>query len=484
MKSRKTQPINVRTREVRAAIDRAQHRRQVMIFAVQVLFAVNLALVYIATSKITGRALLFTNAAALLMVYGMFAVWCVHRSSTRRLRWWDLGLSIILDFALLVGVVLQLGASGSQLAVQLHAAPLFSFVYLFIAIRCLHYEPAYVYFAGILGACVWLFMLVTAYAADAGKIVAIYQGFTLSGIILDGSVDKLATVAAVTLVLAACVKEARSHLYAAAIRGAAGKGLARMVGQNVAKEVLFSQHALVPGRGRHQTVAILMMDIGNFTKIVANADPSDVIAMLAHYQQIVEPVIVNNGGTIDKFMGDGIMAHFGAMQRSRTFAAQALKCVEELLVATDQWNAKRAASGYMPFNFRVACSIGEAVVGLVGGTTKVEFTIIGDPVNTTAKLEKHAKKLSARAVTTARAFNTAQAQGFRNRFGTRFIISEEIPGIALALDLVVMGEGVAKSQSKNLGRTIDVIATVRNTGKRRKTSRQKPLATTATRKIS
>ena len=183
-----------------------------------------------------------------------------------------------------------------------------------------------------------------------------------------------------------------------------------------------------------------MIDLQDFTQIAYHADPSDVLSLLAKYQQMVEPVITKNGGHIDKFMGDGILAHFGAIDPSFTFAAGALRCMEGLLIKMDQWNDERRLAGKTPLYYRMSCDIGTVVVGLVGGESKVEFTLIGDPVNIAAKLEKHSKKLDARALTTLRAFKMAENQGFAPLRPIQVQHNCAVEGIADPLDLVVIAK--------------------------------------------
>ncbi len=414
-----------------------------MIFCVQLLFALNIAFVYRVTARVSWRELLHTSGAILLAAYVTIAVWCLFASSKHRLRWYHVWISILLDYALCMEFIfLQHQLAKSSVT----SAALFSYVYLFIAVRCLHYRASYVYMAGGFAVLVWVLLLYMSAPQSAQSVIGALKHMTFSKAMLGGLVDKFLSIVAVTTVLAATVSEARRHLYNSAFRGVVGKGLTRMVGSGVAKEVLFSKVAHVVGRGRQEQVAIVMIDIQNFTKLAFKSAPSEVIALLAKYQQLMEPVIVNHGGCIDKFMGDGIMAHFGALEPNQEFAAQALRCVEQIIAAADQWNARRVATNRRPLKIRVSCAVGTAVVGLVGGNSKVEFTIIGDPVNTAAKLEKHAKVLAARALATFSAFDLARRQGYRPLLPVRVVNEVQVPGIEAPLNLVVLGDPVHSQQ--------------------------------------
>jgi adenylate cyclase len=455
MSSQSSQSVNIKSRDVRSVVGRAQHKRQLVIFIIQQLFALNIGMVYLSSTQASLRDVINGPGPIIYGAYVAFSIWCLYRSSRMRLSDSDVAVSVVLDYALYVIVMVDRTSSEFNGGVELSGSPLFTYVYLFIAMRSLHYKAGYVYMAGGLAALAWLALLWAGSPGGIEQLVEALRGHTFAAAVLSGAVDKLLSIMAVTALLGLSVREARKHLYASAIRGAAGKNLARMVGQGVANQVLFDKEGLAPGRGRKQVVAILMIDIQQFTKMAAKADPSEIMALLARYHQLVEGVIVRSGGCIDKFMGDGILAHFGAIEPSPGFAANAMRCVESLIHETEKWNRRRHATNRAKLTFRVSCAIGEAVVGLVGGATKVEFTVIGDPVNLAAKLEKHAKKLQARGLTTADSFRIAKSQGFVPRYPTREVAASAVGGVETAQNLVVLGEGLSEvrmtgSQSRSI----------------------------------
>ena len=136
------------------------------------------------------------------------------------------------------------------------------------------------------------------------------------------------------------------------------------------------------------------------------------IGLLSDYQSRLVPVIRAHGGAVDKFMGDGIMATFGAAARSETYAADALRCVDALMAAVEEWNAARAAEGAAPLRIGAAVATGRVVFGAVGDADRLEYTVIGDAVNLAAKLEKHTKQEGVRALTTTDALDRAGRQGY------------------------------------------------------------------------
>ena len=119
--------------------------------------------------------------------------------------------------------------------------------------------------------------------------------------------------------------------------------------------------------------------------------------LLQDYQGRVCPLIVSNGGSIDKFLGDGILASFGAVAASTTAAADALRAADAVLAAADRWADERRAAGLSPLSVGLAVASGRVVFGAVGDGERLELTVIGDAVNFAAKLEKHNKDEKTRA---------------------------------------------------------------------------------------
>jgi len=181
-----------------------------------------------------------------------------------------------------------------------------------------------------------------------------------------------------------------------------------------------------------------MVDIRGFTGLASVIKPDDLICLLADYQSIMVPVIQDHGGTIDKFLGDGIMATFGAASASPTFAADALKAVDAVIAAADNWAADLLADEKPLLKIGVAVTTGRIIFGAVGDASRLEYTVIGDAVNLAAKLEKHTKKEGVRALCTASAYDTARSQGYRRPVDPGTLESRIIAGVNQPQHIVVL----------------------------------------------
>ena len=150
------------------------------------------------------------------------------------------------------------------------------------------------------------------------------------------------------------------------------------------------------------------------------------------------PIVKRHGGSIDKFMGDGILASFGAVVPDASYAANALRAVDAILVAVDEWRAQRLQAGHVAPDVGGGLATGSVVFGIIGDGSRLEYTVIGDAVNLAAKLEKHNKAEKTRAVTTRIAYELALAQGYVG--GKALREARPVAGVAAPLDLAVLGD--------------------------------------------
>ncbi|MEZ4453685.1 MAG: adenylate/guanylate cyclase domain-containing protein [Nannocystaceae bacterium] len=139
--------------------------------------------------------------------------------------------------------------------------------------------------------------------------------------------------------------------------------------------------------------AVLFADIVGYTRRFATADAEAVVEQLNLYFEAVDPVIAAHGGIVDKRMGDGIMAVFVAVEAPRTLsslAASAVRCGLEVLRVVRRCSAAIEADGGAPLKLRVGVAAGSLVQGNLGSRTRMEYTVIGEPVNLAARLQSAA----------------------------------------------------------------------------------------------
>ncbi len=157
--------------------------------------------------------------------------------------------------------------------------------------------------------------------------------------------------------------------------------------------------------GEALTVTVLFSDIRNFTTMSESLSPHEVVEMLNTYlSRVCEPIMAW-GGTVDKFIGDAVMALFGAPAWAPDHARRAIAAALDMAAAVKEfrvWVAKRFAGRGLPeFAIGVGLHTGEAVLGNVGSPRRFEFTAIGDTVNTASRLEGLSKALGWTIVASA-----------------------------------------------------------------------------------
>jgi adenylate cyclase len=138
--------------------------------------------------------------------------------------------------------------------------------------------------------------------------------------------------------------------------------------------------------------SILFADIVGFTARCETLPPEDVAAFLNQFFSLAADVIFKYGGTLDKFIGDAVMAFFGAPLPQDDHAERAVRSALELLTVLDRWNADREAAGDDRVEVRIAVNSGPVVVGDIGSATRVDYTVLGNTVNVTSRLEEHVAK--------------------------------------------------------------------------------------------
>jgi adenylate cyclase len=161
-------------------------------------------------------------------------------------------------------------------------------------------------------------------------------------------------------------------------------------------------------------LTIFFSDIAGYTRIAEATPPDRLVPRLGAYFDLVERTIVESGGIVDKFMGDGIIAFFNAPRPVAGHEARASEAAAEVQRRLAAFDRQGAAEGWPPFTTRIGLACGEVLVGNIGTPRRLSYTAIGDAVNLASRLEA-LNKVYGTAVLAAGEVRQAAARGLEWR---------------------------------------------------------------------
>ncbi len=166
------------------------------------------------------------------------------------------------------------------------------------------------------------------------------------------------------------------------------------------------------GTVRLQRVAVMFVDIVGFTSLAERKSAEDVVVLLREFHRRMEAAVFDHGGTLDKFLGDGLMATFGNPDPGPRDAVNALACGRAMLADMAAWNDERAAAGEETITVSVGIHHGTVVLGDIGSERRLEYAVLGDTVNVASRLEELTRSLGVRM-----AVSDDLSNAIRNKMG-------------------------------------------------------------------
>jgi len=144
--------------------------------------------------------------------------------------------------------------------------------------------------------------------------------------------------------------------------------------------------------GKNTVLSVLFSDIRSFTSISESLEPDDLVSILNRYFSIMVDIIMSHDGVVDKYIGDAIMAIFGAPVKHEDDALHSVLAGIEMMDALDEFNRQQEKLKKPPFNIGVGINYGVVTVGNIGSDKKMDYTVIGDMVNLASRCEGLTKK--------------------------------------------------------------------------------------------
>jgi len=168
-----------------------------------------------------------------------------------------------------------------------------------------------------------------------------------------------------------------------------GESLSRLLPGGVAEEL--RDGGMAVGESKRMVVTVLMSDIRGYSTIAEKVDPTALAGQLHEHRAAMNRAILGNGGTVMQFVGDAVMAVFGAPVPAPDHADRAVAAAAAMHQAQDEVNARWDDLGLPPFGIGIGVSTGEVAAALLGSEERLEYTVVGDAVNLTQRLQQWAE---------------------------------------------------------------------------------------------
>jgi adenylate cyclase len=322
----------------------------------------------------------------------------------------ELGL-IILDLVLLTIVVTVPNPFTPEdfptaMMYRFHNFPYF---FIILAVATLAYSWRTLISMGVWMAMLWpLSVLAVAYFGttdpELGKRVAEAYAQTPgvaeiadpNSVVWPIRVQEIVIFLLVAMILALRGARANALMLRQAQAAAERANLSRYFPRTLVDELASTRHDI--GAVRSQEVAVLFADIVGFTQIAERETPETVMTLLRRYHAVIEEAIFSNGGTLDKYLGDGVMATFGTPHTSPRDCANALAAARAIVEGMERCNAEAAGSGLPQLRVSIGVHYGPAILGDIGTERRMEFATLGDTVNVASRLEAATRELGCSVV--------------------------------------------------------------------------------------
>ncbi|WP_287380999.1 adenylate/guanylate cyclase domain-containing protein [Mesorhizobium sp.] len=199
---------------------------------------------------------------------------------------------------------------------------------------------------------------------------------------------------------------------------------------------------------REAVVTVMFTDIAGFTTLSERMDAAAAARLLNHHFEILCRAVDTHGGTVDKFLGDGMLAFFGAPDRLKGHAAAAVRAAAAIREELEKDNLEAAGEGRPPLHVLIGIHTGSVIVGNIGASDRVNYTIVGDTVNVSQRLQDLGKQLEPDAAT-AIAISGETASRLDEKFETIPAGKHRLRGRGEATEVFQLGK-VATSESPRL----------------------------------
>jgi len=305
-----------------------------------------------------------------------------------------------------------------ELIYSFAAAPLFM---LLLSIGTFTYSVRLMMWGGVMAAVAWalVFAWIARDPAAVDWLLHVQYGLqvlprdlTGAAKIYEAAIPRIVELCFFLLLaamLATAVRRNRHLVFRQAYAARERANLARYFSPNMVEELAASDQPLA--RIQRQPAAVLFCDIVGFTRIAEPLAPDETIALLRGFHSRVSTAVFAHGGTVNKYMGDAVMATFGTPHGGSRDAADAVAAARAIAATLADWNRERTRDGAAPVRAGIGVHWGPVVTGDIGGEAVLEYAVLGDTVNVASRLEGLTRSLDAGIVISTDLAEACREQG-------------------------------------------------------------------------
>lgn len=363
--------------QVDRAFRRLERRSERLIAGLRLLALLVLSLVF----DVIGPAEL--GRPTMVPLAGFAAITIATPLLVNRLRFgpWVLWLFATADVALLIHCLAMLADETAQPLQRALETPVALLIFVFLAAAAVRHRPFLILYTGGLFIAGWLAIWLWAAYVDGSRVPGT----------MTANLARLAVVGLTAYTLYVAVKRAQRASATAITEAHLRANLSRYFSPRLVDEI--AQTGDAARSFRSQKVAILFVDLRGFTAMAERMPADQVADFLNEYRRRIAEPIGRHHGTIDKFIGDGVMTIFGVPEPSADDARNAVLAGLELVAVIDRWRCERLAEGLPPVEIGIGIHYGDVIAGALGDEHQLEYTVVGDAVNTAARIERLAADL-------------------------------------------------------------------------------------------
>lgn len=428
---------------VRAVILRQQVQAEILIGWMQLALVVFFWTLY-SIAPMTTAMTPFKPLPWVLAAYLLFTVVRLALAYRRIIAPWFLTGSVIVDIGLLLLLIWSFHLQYSQPAAFYLKASTLMFVFMFIALRALRFEPTYVVVAGLAAASGW--SVLVWYALTEPSLTPLVTHdyilyMTSNRILIGAEVEKVLCILLVTAVIAIALVRARRLLLRAVTDETARRDLTRFVAPEVATQIARADHPIEPGHGEVITATVLFTDIEGFSTIAERLSPDRLMRILNAYFGAISEVVERHDGVITAYQGDAMLIGFNT---ARPLADHAAAALATALAIQDVVGSRRFGDdGGFELKTRCGINTGRLLAGAVGSHDRLLFTVYGDEVNIAARLEQLNKSFGTYVLASEQTIAAAAGEFLARPMGSVQVRGRSQPICVYALETQPPGASVA-----------------------------------------